>query len=424
MTGAAANRAGPVRTAVLWHEGGSPRLAGRQLLLDVSAIASADAGTGIQRVVRAAVLALQHMKRSELRPRLIAADRTTSYRYLPDDWLWQGRRRESLDLANRPVVEAAADDVFLGLDFAASILPRHERQIAAWRKAGVRVHVVVYDLLPLLSPGWFRLPMRRNFRRWLRVIERQADQFITISVSVAAEIERWQHRPRMRRVPPVEVVSIHLSGDIAGSAPTTGLPSEARAILAWMRRRATVLVVGTIEPRKGHKAVLAAFDRLWGKNVCSPQLLLVGRPGWKTRRLQRLLRKRSGLSGPLLWLDDVTDEFLQKLYPESAGVLMASEGEGFGLPLLEALAHDRSVLVRDIPVFRELERPGLNYFDCDRPAALADAISRWIASPGAPGSLVGSTQTWADTADELLRALGVEGSASVNRRHLDGSAPQ
>lgn len=389
----------------------------RRLLIDVSAIAQHDAGTGIQRVVRAAVLALQAVDLPGIELCLVAADRTTSYRLIEADWLWRGPDRPALELKRLPVVEAQPGDVFLGLDFSASVLHRHERQIAGWRASGATVHIFVYDLLPLLRPGWFRWPMRRNFRRWLAVIERQADQIIAISASVAAEVARWRKRPRFSLLPrrPINVVPIHLSGQIAASAPTTGLPAETAEIFAWMEARKTLLMVGTIEPRKGHRAALSAVERLWNRDPGqAPQLLIVGRPGWKTQRLQDSLRKLSTDRGPVRWLHDVSDEFLQQLYARSAGVLMCSEGEGFGLPLLEALSNGRPVLARDIPVFRELERPGLSYFSDDRPGPLAAAISDWLSDLQAPPSDgSAAARTWADAADDLLEVLGIQ--ARLNR---------
>lgn len=383
----------------------------RKLLIDVSAIAHFDAGTGIQRVVRAVVLGLQGIDFADTQVCLVAADRLTSYRRLPDDWLWRGPERPSLNLPNLEKVEVASGDIFLGLDFAAATLPRHERQIAGWRAAGVRINLFVYDLLPLLRPGWFRRPMRRNFKRWLAVVERQADQVIAISSSVSKEVEAWQNRRRFTLRPRrwIDVATIHLSGQIAASAPTHGLPPDAEEILRWVRRRQTVLIVGTIEPRKGHKPALAAFEAMWRTDPeQAPQLLIVGRPGWKTQPLQTRLRSRSGTSGPLLWLDDASDEFLRQLYPLAAGVLVPSKGEGFGLPLLEALSNGRPVLVRDIPVFRELRQPGLRYFSDDQPAKLSAAILEWLAFPELPDiSGARPLRTWVDVAQELLRALAI-----------------
>ena len=57
---------------------------------------------------------------------------------------------------------------------------------------------------------------------------------------------------------------------------------------------------------------------------------------------------------PLTWLRDASDEELRLEYLEADLLVMASRGEGFGLPIVEALAHGTPVVARDLPVFREL----------------------------------------------------------------------
>ena len=54
---------------------------------------------------------------------------------------------------------------------------------------------------------------------------------------------------------------------------------------------------------------------------------------------------------------------MQSLYQAATGVLLASEAEGFGLPLIEAMQHGKPVLVRDIPVFREITELNATFFD-------------------------------------------------------------
>src|SRR5690606_3992881 len=82
----------------------------------------------------------------------------------------------------------------------------------------------------------------------------------------------------------------------------------------------------------------------------------------------------------LHWLADASDEFLALVYAHASCLLAASFGEGFGLPLIEASEHGLPLLVRDIPVFREVAREAATYFRAEDSAALADAIGDWLAS--------------------------------------------
>jgi glycosyltransferase involved in cell wall biosynthesis len=166
-------------------------------------------------------------------------------------------------------------------------------------------------------------------------------------------------------------------------------------------------MVGTVEPRKGYDAALAAFEHLWaGDGERAPQLLIVGKPGWKTEDLQQRIRAHREHGRRLHWLSGVSDDGLCRLYEASRGLLMASRGEGMGLPLVEAAMHGCAILARDLPVFREQGLTGVLYFDDERPAALAGKL-RELASVDA--SVVRPClPTWRDMVDQLLLLLGFE----------------
>ena len=130
---------------------------------------------------------------------------------------------------------------------------------------------------------------------------------------------------------------------------------------------ATVLMVGTIEPRKGYDAALAAFEHLWSEmGEGAPSLMIVGKPDRQTDALQMRIRNHPEHGRRLHWLEEVSDEALAQFYRACDAALLASAGEGFGLPVRSAL-HRRWVLVRDLPVFREQRLPNLRYFTEDLP---------------------------------------------------------
>ena len=84
---------------------------------------------------------------------------------------------------------------------------------------------------------------------------------------------------RNRRVlQPLSLGFFHLGADLHASMPTTGLPQEASEILARLRSRPSFLMVGTMEPRKGHQQALAAMEQLWTDGV-DVNLVIVGQAG-------------------------------------------------------------------------------------------------------------------------------------------------
>jgi glycosyltransferase involved in cell wall biosynthesis len=203
-----------------------------------------------------------------------------------------------------------------------------------------------------------------------------------------------------------------LGADIDASAPSGGLPPNAGFLLARLRNTPAVLMVGTLEPRKGHDQALAAFEQLWkspNPTAPAPLLVIVGRPGWKTEALQQQLRAHPQAGKRLFWFENISDEFLMRLYTASRGVLVASRAEGFGLPLVEAALHGKPVLARDIPVFREIEIASITYFNSETPQGLASAINQWLqrAAASSPIHATATLPTWQLAALQLTHALGL-----------------
>ncbi|WP_334189271.1 glycosyltransferase, partial [Noviherbaspirillum sp.] len=108
-------------------------------------------------------------------------------------------------------------------------------------------------------------------------------------------------------------------------------------------------------------------------------LVIVGRPAWLMEEFVSRLRSHPELGKRLFWFESADDRVLQELYASSTALLLASEGEGFGLPLVEAAQHRLPIITRDLPVFREVAGEHAFYFNGASGKALADAIWNWLA---------------------------------------------
>jgi glycosyltransferase involved in cell wall biosynthesis len=375
-------------------QGDQPRL-----LVDVSAILRHDAQTGIQRVVRAVWSELQSRVDDNLRVHPVYATNTQGYCYAPTDFL----DRKGVQ-AGSEIVRVRPGDKFLGLDLSAHLLPKYRRQLKAWRAHGASIHLLVYDLLPLLRPDWFSSAAAGHFRRWFDVLRQDADQAICISDQVASDLrEKLTGETRNQSL---SIARLRMGAAISDSVPSNGLCSDVLRLLDQMRFRPTVLMVGTIEPRKGYDAAIAAFEHLWRTRPTeAPDLLIVGKGGWKTAALQDYIRSHPEKGKRLHWLDSVSDEGLCEFYEASRGVFMASRGEGFGLPLVEAAQHRRHVLARDLPVFREHRMSNVLYFRDDQPEALGDRLMDLVKSGTI--SHVPELPKWGDSVDDLLSEMGI-----------------
>ena len=165
-------------------------------------------------------------------------------------------------------------------------------------------------------------------------------------------------------------------------------------------------MVGTLEPRKGHREVLQAFDLLW-KDGVDVSLTLVGKEGWMVSELIDLLRHHPRLNTHLFWLQGISDGYLERIYDNSRCLIAASHGEGFGLPLIEAAQHDLPVIARDIPIFREVAGDGALFFADSSPESLKESIVHLISLYEKGQHPKPSLMTWLSWA-ESAKKLGEE----------------
>lgn len=375
----------------------------RRLFVDVSTIIRHDARTGIQRVVRAVWSELSSRSGEHFLVQPVFATRTRGYCCAPADFL-NGVGR---DWVAEPM-NVSAGDQFLGLDLAAHLLPGHRRQLVEWKSLGASIHLLVYDLLPLMHPEWFNPRTASNFRKWLSILATHADQAICISDNVAHCLERCL-ADGCKEGP--QIVRMQMGGDISASIPSVGVSREISGLLELARFRPAILMVGTIEPRKAYDVALDAFELLWRTRPDAPDLIIVGKPGWKTSSIQSRLKRHPYRGSRLHWLARTSDEALCGLYKVSAGVFVPSRAEGFGLPLIEAAQFRRYVLARDLPVFREHRLTNTVFFEDDSPAALADRLVE-LARIGRAGLATATAlPTWGECVDGLLDHLGLGANA-------------
>ena len=414
MRRASVFRRNRVKLAANVHPVVSNQSSTKQLLVDVSVIQKSDAGTGIQRVVRSLVRQLLDELPAGYEVRLVYATRFRSYCYA-EHYLTTLNGIITVENIEENLVRVAAGDIFLGLDLAAHILPHHHRQLSSWKQQGVKFFPVVYDLLPALHPEWFTPKAAKAYRAWMQTVALFADGAICISKSVAMELSGHLKTQFGTLSPSLSIQWFHLGSNLNANNPSGGCTRDFESLQQSFQTRPSILMVGTIEPRKGYAQVLSAFELLWQKGF-EVNLVIVGKAGWGVEKLVGCLRKHSEAGQRLFWLESVSDELLSELYTTISGVLMASEGEGFGLPIVEAAYYAKPVLARDLPVFREIGGVGISYFEATSGLALSEHLAKWIASIENSDTVSQVTikqQGWDESAQQLLSCLGLalEGAA-------------
>lgn len=390
----------------------------RQFMLDITTICHTDLKTGIERVVKSLLINMLNIPPAGYRVEPVYLSNVGGF------WHYRYASKFTLGLLDCPsqalddeVVEPRSGDILLGLDLSGQRLIEAEAAglFANYRNIGVAVYFTVYDLLPVQLPQFFPPGTDASHFKWLQTIGK-FDGAVCISATVANELSAWLKINSVEQHRPFRISWFHLGADLENSNPTSGLPKKAPETLAQLGNRPSFLMVGTIEPRKGYLQTLDAFTKLWAQGV-DINLVIVGNEGWKSlpddrRRtipeIIKRLRNHPECNKRLFWLEGISDEYLEKVYATSACLIAASEGEGFGLPIIEAAAHHMPIIARDIPVFREVANENAHYFSGDSASNLADVIKEWLMlfEKNEISSKLGTQwRTWKQSAAMLLASV-------------------
>ncbi|HEX4941879.1 MAG TPA: glycosyltransferase family 1 protein [Actinomycetota bacterium] len=252
-----------------------------------------------------------------------------------------------------PVVERATGAVDVVHD-AGYVVPPAKAPLVA----------TVHDLLFLTYPEHYSWHSRAIFERGLVLARRHARLVICPSMATmdacraaGIEVERLRLVPWGVSVHPVER---RRAGEIRGG---------------YGLARPYILFCGTLEPRKNLRRVLEAFRRLDRPDL---DLVLVGPRGWK-EDLADGLRKLEGRVRPLGF---VPPEELSALYAGAAAFVYPSLAEGFGLPVLEAMAHGAPVVTSLGTATEEVAGDAALLVDPLDVDAIAGALARILDDEG------------------------------------------
>lgn len=213
-------------------------------------------------------------------------------------------------------------------------------------------------------PFWFR----RMTRRILNGLQKAAVVFHS-TISVRAEIEHFQ------LVDPNRL--IHAPYGIAEEFASTGSVVDLPPILKQTTQHCFLLHVGSCIPRKRIDVLLEMFARVAARDD-SLRLIQVGGE-WSAE--QAAMIRRLGIERQLVQTRGIDRTTLAALYRSAAIVVQPSEAEGFGLPIVEAMACGAAVIASDLPVFRELAGDAILYCPVGSIDAWSTTIQRVLDDP-------------------------------------------
>ncbi len=230
-------------------------------------------------------------------------------------------------------------------------------------RPGVDAVVTLHDLIPLCYPGYFTRLQRLIFALTVRLAVRAARTVIVDSASTAADVQR------LLRVPAQRVAVIPAAADPIFSPQPADADAAVRGHLHLPPRY--VLYVGSNKPHKNLPRLVEAWARLRPQAV---PLVIAGL--WDARYLQARQRAEAlQLGDAVRFAGAVRDDVLPALYRGATLFVFPSEYEGFGLPVLEAMACGAPVACSRAASLREVAGEAAAYFDPLGVESIADAIA-------------------------------------------------
>jgi glycosyltransferase involved in cell wall biosynthesis len=222
--------------------------------------------------------------------------------------------------------------------------------------------LTVHDLRPVLPdrPLLQRLVAGAVLHRGFA----HADRVITVSNVMRDEIEAFH--------PGSAVTTIYNGVDLRRFGALD--PAAARSMLAdWSLPDRFLLTVGHLEARKNLKVLVDAVAMLREGGRTIP-LVIAGNDAGEKQHLEAQIA-RLGLGASITLVSQASDEQIRALYAAAHLVVFPSNYEGFGIPVIEAMASARALVLSDIAVFRELMQDSGSFFPPNDAAAAATAIA-------------------------------------------------
>jgi alpha-1,3-rhamnosyl/mannosyltransferase len=261
---------------------------------------------------------------------------------------------------------------------------------------GVPTVVSIHDLIPLRYPQYFTAPQRVIYNLSVRLAARAADRVITASRQAADDVARFLG------VVPSRVVVIPMAADPAFQPTPPAHVDERRARLRLPEKY--VLYVGTNRPHKNLTRLVEAWSLLPSRSVS----LVVAGP-WDDRYPEARRRvEELGLGERVRFVGAVDEGDLPALYSGALAFVFPSECEGFGLPVIEAMACGTPVACSNAAALTELAGDDALLFPPHSVESIAAALGRLLedgelrADLARRGLARAARLTWDDAAKKTL----------------------
>lgn len=243
------------------------------------------------------------------------------------------------------------------------------------RPGRIKAVVTIHDLIPLIAPTATPRALKRRlfplYRRLMYEIGARADRIVAVS-----EVSRRAVLDHLRIADPARVRVIYNGVDAMFQPATDDVGRMSSSALSPSTSRPrVVLYVGRSDPYKNLAGLIRAFAQAQRLTTIPLRLRIVGPRDPRYPEPVALVNDLK-LTDSVDWTGYVADEALVQAYRDADVLVLPSRYEGFGFPVVEAMACATPVLCSDIPVLREIAGNAADFASPDSPASLAQAIVR------------------------------------------------
>lgn len=249
-------------------------------------------------------------------------------------------------------------------------LKRNYYYLQELKEHGVILHLFLYDLIPYKYPAFCTKLMVEDFPVYLEM-STIFPHVICDSKSVGEDYVQWKKESRCDCKQVIDFC--YLSGDFENkSASHTEISHKYDDLLG----KNFILSVSTLEPRKGYVKAIKTLESLW-QDGFEFNYYIIGRKGWNYEDIVGNIVTSKFYGKKLYWFCDVSDADLRRFYQSCQSVFIPSEAEGFGLSLAEAAYYNKSVIVNNLDVFRELAPLNCYFLDLNDLQSAIKVIKKW-----------------------------------------------
>ncbi len=233
--------------------------------------------------------------------------------------------------------------------------------------------VTAHDLIVMKSPSLMPPGSRWYFSKWIPQSYKSADHIIAVSHATKNDLVN------LLGIDPGKITVIYHGINPAYDRVTD--PHEINRVrFKYHCPREFFVMIGSFEPRKNLKVAIEAFDKM-SKDDEFLKLILVGKTNtYQTRMIDFV--ESLGLEDRVIFPGYIPDKDLAALLSVATAYLFPSSAEGFGLPLVEAMATGCPIIASDLPVFHEIGGDAVSYVPVSDHVALSDTMQKMHDNPG------------------------------------------